>query len=108
MLYFNKIISDKIKNQLNDFNKNDLIGIKNFLNEHNLNFVSLKKFDNGEFEYINNNDYILLGPCGGVYETAGKYSKFSGDNDNGVIDTLTNDIRNILSDSYNFDVLNIG
>ena len=104
MFYFNRRIDENIKSQLDNFNKNDLIGIKNFLNQQNLTFVSIKESDDGELEFINNDDYILLG----LYETAGKYSKFSGYNDDGVIDTLTSDIRNILANSSSFDVLNIG
>lgn len=108
MLYYSKNINDTIKNQLEEFNKNDLLRIKDYLNQLNLTFASIKKFEDGEFEFINGNDYVLLGPCGGVYDTRGKYSIFSEDNDDGIIDTLTSDIKNILSNSYNYDVLNIG
>lgn len=108
MLYFNKRVHDKIKQQLEEFDQNNLIEIRDFLNQQNLTFLSIKKFDNGEFEFINNHDYILLGPCGGVYKTAGKYSVFSADNDQGVIDTLTLDLENIITDASEFDVLNIG
>lgn len=108
MLYFNKRVDDKIKKQLEKFDQNNLIKIRAFLNQQNLTFLSIKKFDNGEFEFINNHDYILLGPCGGVYKTAGKYSAFSADNDQGVIDTLTLDLENIIMDASDFDVLNVG
>ena len=108
MLYFNKRVDDKIKKQLEKFDQNNLIKIRAFLNQQNLTFLSIKKFDNGEFEFINNHDYILLGPCGGVYKTAGKYGAFSADNDQGVIDTLTLDLENIIMDASDFDVLNAG
>ena len=108
MFYYNKNVAEDIKNQVEEFNKNDLFNIRNFLNQSNLNFVSIKESEDGGIEFLNNNDYILLGPCGGVYDTKGKYSIFSADNDDGVIDTLNADIKNILINSNNFDVLNIG
>lgn len=108
MLYFNKNVHGKIKQQLKEFDQNNLIEIRDFLNQQNLTFLSIKKFDNGELEFINNRDYILLGPCGGVYKTAGKYSAFSADNDQGVIDTLTLDLENVITGASDFDVLNLG
>lgn len=108
MLYVNKNVHDKIKQQLKEFDKDNLIEIRDFLNQQNLTFLSIKKFDNGEFEFINNHNYILLGPCGGVYKTAGKYSAFSADNDQGVIDTLTLDLENVIMGASEFDVLNVG
>ena len=108
MLYFNKGVYDKIKKQLEEFDQNNLIEIRDFVNEQGLSFLSIKKFDNGELEFINNHDYILLGPCGGVYKTAGKYSVFSADNDQGVIDTLTLDLENVIMGASEFDVLNVG
>lgn len=108
MLYFNKRVHDKIKKQLEEFDQNNLIEIRDFVNEQGLSFLSIKKFDNGELEFINNHDYVLLGPCGGVYKTAGKYSAFSADNDQGVIDTLTLDLENVIMGASEFDVLNVG
>lgn len=71
-------------------------------------FYQLKSLINGELEFINDHDYILLGPCGGVYKTAGKYNAFSADNDQGVIDTLTLDLENVITGASDFDVLNLG
>ena len=108
MLYFNKNVHDKIKQQLKEFDNDNLIEIRDFVNEQGLSFLSIKKFDNGELEFINDHDYILLGPCGGVYKTAGKYNAFSADNDQGVIDTLTLDLENVITCESDFDVLNLG
>lgn len=82
--------------------------IKLIQDQQDLSFLSIKKCDNGELQFINDHDYILLGPCGGVYKTAGKYSAFSADNDQGVIDTLTLDLENVITGASEFDVLNVG
>ena len=108
MLYVNKNVHHKIKKQLKEFDNDNLIEIRDFVNQQGLSFLSIKKCDNGELQFINDHDYILLGPCGGVYKTAGKYSAFSADNDQGVIDTLTLDLENVITGASEFDVLNVG
>ena len=106
MYYFNNQYAQNLIEDLNNLNKNDLNLIKNFLEEKNLTFASIRELEDGCLEFFKNGDYILLGPCGGVYETKGKYSIYDEENDDGVIDTLTFDIKDILSG--NIDVINLG
>ena len=110
MLYFNVNNNDKEKiiNLLQDVPKNNNKLVESILNEHRYNFASIKKFNDDSLEIINGNDYILLGPLGGIYETKGKYDKYNCfERDLDEFDlVLQKDVNNILSG--NADVINLG
>lgn len=113
MLYFNVNNSsekEKILNLLkeNNVSCNNVKQIQLILNRNNINFASIVKFEDGSLEIINNNDYILLGPLGGISETRGKYDKyncFDRDLDE-FYSVLQHDINYIIGGNVN--VINLG
>lgn len=96
MFYYNDANQNLI-NELNSF-QFDFDAIKNFLKEKGLNFAFIRNLEDGCLEFTRNDDYILLGPCGGVYKSGGKYSKYMAEEDTGVLEELSNDLRKTISD----------
>lgn len=112
MLYFNvnNNEKEKILNLLseNNVSYNNIKQIQLILNSNNIDFASIIKFEDGSLEIINNNDYILLGPFGGISETRGKYDKYNCfDRDLDEFDSvLQHDVNYIMSGNVN--VINLG
>lgn len=110
MLYLNISLNQKqkINNLLENIPKNNLEQIKDILNENGYNFASIRKTDDGGLEIIHNNDYLLLGPLGGIYDAKGKYEKYNcfDYNMDEYDDLLNNDIYNILNGDI--EVVNLG
>lgn len=108
MLYFNAVAKEDILNILGETNQQDLQSVSRKLSEQNYDFASIKSFDDGSLEILHGNDYILLGPCGGINAAKGKYAKYDCfDYDMDEFDiVLQSDIKTIVGGSI--PVINLG
>lgn len=110
MLYFNHkngaIESKEVINAV--MQCRDIESVKRILSEHGIDFASIRFLEDESLEIIHGNDYVLIGPCGGIYETWGKYEKYDCfDYDMDEFDAvIQNDIKFIMSGSI--PVINLG
>ena len=107
MLYFNAV-NQGVLSLLEGIDKINIHQVQNVLLQNGVDFASIKSFEDGSLEIIYNNDYIKLGPYGGVEKTKGKYNKYNCfERDLEELDSvLQSDIKKITDGSIS--VINLG
>ena len=108
MLYFRNSNPEMVMHLLDGVNQANIEHVRDILVEHGLHFASVKKMENGGLEIMQDYDYLLLGPLGGIEKARGKWQKYDCfERDLDEFDAmLENSVGAILEGTI--DVVNLG